>query len=143
MADIKFDVTIPNETTKQSLVRDVFTFTGMAAIITLAWWLDMRGLASSLLIIGLFAGAAAMLGKSKGMTPDEMREVIEALDGAKQKARIAELEGFLADFYHHDFTDATKGWPRHPDDEDPSPLTDARTVWDMQKEARELLKGGK
>lgn len=58
------------------------------------------------------------------------------------KARIAELEGFLSDFAAHDFTDATKGWPRHPDDEEPSPLTDAHTVWDMQREAKELLKGG-
>lgn len=52
------------------------------------------------------------------------------------------LEAFIADFAAHDFTDATKGWPRHPDDEDPLPLTDAHTVWDMQKEARELLEGG-
>lgn len=56
--------------------------------------------------------------------------------------RIDALKGFIADFAAHDFTDATKGWPRHPDDEEPAPLTDAHAVWDMQKEARELLKGG-
>ena len=55
--------------------------------------------------------------------------------------RIDALKGFLSDFAAHDFTDATAGWPRHPDDEDPLPLTDAHTVWDMQREARELLKG--
>lgn len=59
-----------------------------------------------------------------------------------REARIAELEAALSDFAAHDFTDATKGWPRHPDDDEPSPLTDAHTVWDMQKEAMALLKGG-
>ena len=80
--------------------------------------------------------AADMLEARMGAINSDALELIEA------KARIAALEGFLADFYHHDFTDATKGWPRHPDDEEPLPLTDAHTVWDMQKEARELLKGG-
>lgn len=62
---------------------------------------------------------------------------------APYKARIAELEAALSDFAATDFTDATKGWPRHPDDEEPLPLTDAQTVWDMQKEAKELLEGDK
>lgn len=67
----------------------------------------------------------------------------DALELIEAKARIVELEAALSDFAAHDFTDETNGWPRHPDDEEPAPLTDAHTVWDMQKEARELLKGGK
>lgn len=81
------------------------------------------------------------------MALPEAERIRRTMAATKEAMRLAgermdALKAFISDFAAHDFTDATKGWPRHPDDEEPAPLTDARTVWDMQAEARELLKGG-
>lgn len=82
----------------------------------------------------VFIHSIGTIGGTYDLKSTDLNELVVRLDA---------LEAFLSDFAAHDFTDATKGWPRHPDDEEPMPLTDAHAVWDMQKEARELLKGGK
>lgn len=73
--------------------------------------------------------------------PDAAK-VAALVEAAEARARIDELEAFIADFASAKFDSLPRPLVRHPADE-PDPVTDATVVWSWQEDANELLKGEK
>lgn len=73
--------------------------------------------------------------------PDAAK-VAALVEAAEARARIDELEAFIADFASAKSDSLPRPLVRHPADE-PDPVTDATVVWSWQEDANELLKGEK
>ena len=72
------------------------------------------------------------------------RDLVPALlkERDEARARIDELEAFIADFASAKFDSLPLPLVRYPADE-PDPVTDAMPVWSWQDDAKELLEGEK
>ena len=77
----------------------------------------------------------------RALATDQERDALARVR-AEARARIDELEGFIADFASAKFDSLKQPNIRHPADE-LDPVTDAMIVWAWQEDARELLKGEK